>query len=417
MITYKPIVIQGGRRKDGTTPVKIRVTFKGVSRRLPTTLACADADLTRSGRIKNATILQKAGELIARMRSATADLSPYTLDAWTVDDVVRHIRDTLTAENFKLDFIAFGYEYIKGKKRSTAAGYVTALHAFERFVGAKEFDINRITHRLVVDFVEFVDNEPKMQNSVTQGYITTDHPKMKGNASAHYVSQLGNIFRAARYKYNDDDTGTIPIPRTPFDGISKVRNIGKGQEALTEDLMQRIIDARPERYDERQALAVFLLSFVLMGVNVADLYAAKADAVNDDIWRYFRAKTGCEARVRIPEVTFALKREINGLLAGVWWIEGIHRWRDARTADKMLDQRLREWAQHEGVEPFTMYAARHTWGTLARRLKIEKATVDEGLAHKGDYRITDIYAERNWSLAWEANEKVLALFDWSSWAK
>ena len=108
MITYKPIIIQGGRRKDGTWPVKIRVTFKGVSRRLPTTLVCTDADLTRGGKIKNATVLEKAGELIARMRATTADLSPFTLEAWTVDRVVEHIRTRLDAQDFRLDFIAFG---------------------------------------------------------------------------------------------------------------------------------------------------------------------------------------------------------------------------------------------------------------------------------------------------------------------
>lgn len=59
MITYKPIIIQGGRRRDGTYPVKIRVTFKGVVRRLPTTLVCTDSDITRSGRIKSAAVLER----------------------------------------------------------------------------------------------------------------------------------------------------------------------------------------------------------------------------------------------------------------------------------------------------------------------------------------------------------------------
>ena len=38
--------------------------------------------------------------------------------------------------------------------------------------------------------------------------------------------------------------------------------------------------------------------------------------------------------------------------------------------------------------------------------------MDEALAHVGDYRVTDIYAERNWELSWEANRKVLSLFRW-----
>lgn len=46
----------------------------------------------------------------------------------------------------------------------------------------------------------------------------------------------------------------------------------------------------------------------------------------------------------------------------------------------------------------------------ARRLGVEKATVDEALGHVGDFRVADIYAERNWVLSWEANRRVLDLF-------
>ena len=412
MITYKPIIIQGSRRKDGTTPVKIRVTFKGQCRRLPTTLTCTDADLTRSGHIKNATILQRAGELIRQMRSVTDGLSPFALEEWTVDDVVRTIRDALAVQTFRLDFLQYGYQWTQGKKTSTAAGYVMALHAFERFLGATECDINEITRKMVLAFVDYVDNEPKMQNNRQHGYITTDKPKMKGNASAHYVSQLGTIFAAARQQYNDEDEGRILIPRTPFDGISKIRHTGQGQQALSVEVMQRIIDAQPEDADTRQALAVFLASFALMGANMEDMYQARRIDVKDGMWRYRRAKTGCEVRVSISETINAAIRPILGLCGDVWLFAGLHRWSNAPTADKMTNYRLRRWCEAQGLEPFTFYAARHTWGTLARGLGIEKATVDEGLGHKGDYRITDIYAERNWSLAWEANEKVLALFRW-----
>ena len=412
MITYKPIIIQGSRRKDGTTPVKIRVTFKGQSRRLPTTLACTDADLTRSGHIKNATILQRANELIRTMRAVTDTLSPFTLEAWTVDDVVQKIRSELAVQTFRLDFLQYGYEFIKRKKPSTAAGYVIALHAFERFIGAKECDINTITHKQMLAFVDFVDNEPKIQNHPKHGYIVTDKMKMKGNASAHYVSQLGSIFEAARQEFNDDDEGRILIPRTPFDGICKVRKTGKGEDPLTVEEMQRIIDARPENGDEALALAIFVVSFALMGVNLEDMYLAKRSDIDKGIWRYNRAKTGCEVRARIPDCIEAKIRQISGLSGGVYYFDILRRWDSAAAVDKMVNYRLAKWCEREGVKRRKFYAARHTWGTLARGLKLEKATVDEGMGHKGDFRMLDVYAERNWPLVWEANEKVLALFRW-----
>ena len=59
------------------------------------------------------------------------------------------------------------------------------------------------------------------------------------------------------------------------------------------------------------------------------------------------------------------------------------------------------------VPVFTFYAARHSWATYARRIGVEKATVDECLCHKGDFALTDIYAERAWGLMTEANAKVI----------
>ena len=43
---------------------------------------------------------------------------------------------------------------------------------------------------------------------------------------------------------------------------------------------------------------------------------------------------------------------------------------------------------------------------------MDKATIDDALGHKGSFQIADIYAEKAWDLIQEANEKVLALFEW-----
>jgi len=63
------------------------------------------------------------------------------------------------------------------------------------------------------------------------------------------------------------------------------------------------------------------------------------------------------------------------------------------------------------------YAARHSWATIARSKKvgIEKAVVHEALNHVDlIMKTTDIYTDRDWSVIWEANKKVLELFDWTA---
>jgi hypothetical protein len=61
------------------------------------------------------------------------------------------------------------------------------------------------------------------------------------------------------------------------------------------------------------------------------------------------------------------------------------------------------------------YAARHSWATIACSsvVGIDKATVHEALNHvDNEMKVTDIYIDRDWSVIWNANKKVLELFDW-----
>ena len=43
---------------------------------------------------------------------------------------------------------------------------------------------------------------------------------------------------------------------------------------------------------------------------------------------------------------------------------------------------------------------------------MDKATIDEALGHVGEFRIADIYAERDWEVIASANDKVLGRFRW-----
>lgn len=409
MITYKAIVIPGGRRKDGTWPVKIRVTYRGVSRRLPTTLVCTDADLTRSCRIKNATVLQKAGELIQRMRATTDQLSPFTLESWSVDQVVNHIRTEMSGETFRLDFIAFGREFIKSKDEGTRASYTTALNAFARFLGRDGIDVNEITRPMLVEFQDWADAQGRIFYNWRRGtYQTTDKPTTPGGNSGRWAGRLSHIFDAAKERYNDEDAGRIVIPRSPFSSLPKRKAQRSGQKALPVEVIQRIIDANPETYQERVAVAAFVASFALMGANLADLYDAVP--IKPPYWRYFRRKTTARREDR-AEIIVRVEPEAEPFLAILAERPGLHIWKSHLVADTQVNKYLRSWCEREGLEPFTFYAARHSFATLCRRLGVEKATVDEALGHVGDFRVADIYAERNWSLAWDANRKVLDLFD------
>lgn len=422
VVTFKPIIVQGGRRRDGTWAVYIRVTYKGVCRRIPTNLAATPSDLTRSGRIKSPDLLEKAGDLVARMRGALSDLTYFELESWDVDRVVGRIRDRLGAEGFRLDFFAWADRYLRTKGASTRRTYDQALAALERFLGRRAIDVNEITRAMLLEFVDAVNAEPKMHKGRAGDPATeTGKAKIAGAAAARHIQKLGHIYRAARERYNDEDAGRIVIPRQPFAAIHLPIPVPSGgQRSIGAEAMQRVILARPDDPRERLALAAFVVSFCLMGANLADLWAA-SPVPEGGVWTYRRQKTrerradGAEMRVTVPSaaapfiaILGASERATRGL-----WLPGL---RDLATTKDICTTKvnalLRRWAEREGLPGFTFYAARHTWATLARRAGVEKATVDECLGHVGDFALADIYAERNWDGMTAANEKVLALFLW-----
>ena len=415
MITFKAIIIPGNRRKDGTYPVNIRITFKGKTRRLATTLVCTPVDLTRTLKIKNATILNKSDALIARMRDAVKDLSPFDLETQDVDWVVRHIKDSLTQEDFHLDFFEWSDRYILTKAETTRRAYSCALNTLERFLGRRSLDINDISRSLLLEFMDKVDGEKKMHYNVKTGQVEESKvDKIPKGASTRHLAKLEHLFNAAKEKYNDEDSGRILIPRSPFSKIIKVYPVSNGQSNLGQELMQRIIYSQVDNDVMRTALDMFIVSFGLMGANMADLYFAKP--VQEE-WIYNRQKTSsrradrAEMRVAIPEQLKPYLERLKG--KGGWWLNRLHEFASTKDFATARENRcLKKWCEDNEVEVFTFYAARHTWASLARKEGVDKSTIDDALGHKGSFQVADIYAEKAWGLIREANRKVLELFTW-----
>ena len=116
-------------------------------------------------------------------------------------------------------------------------------------------------------------------------------------------------------------------------------------------------------------------------------------------------------KVTIPEELSGVIGRLRG--HGGWWLNELHRFASSKDfCTARVNRCLRQWCEDNGEEVFTFYAARHTFASLCRKAGVDKSTVDDCLGHIGDYRATDIYAEKAWDLVQEANRKVIEMFDW-----
>lgn len=419
MITYKAIVISNHKKQDGTYPVKIRVYFNGKNRRLPTTLVCEQKDLTRTLKIKNKDILEKADELIRRMRKITGTMTMTELEHRDVDWVVMKIKDGLSDEHFHLDFFEWADKYIITKRPATRAAYTRALNAFERFLGERELEINDINKMMLLDFMEFIDNEPKMHyDGKLKEVVKTEKKKVAKAASSQHLMKLQHIFNAAKDRYNDEDADHIRIPRSPFDSIKKVfPSGGKGQKALDRKIIQRMIVAHPSDKSMRRALDAYIVSFGLMGVNLADMYFATPFEGNR--WIYNRLKVverrddKAELQVDIPPQIMPYLKRLQESDNDQWWLPVLHDMGHTKQiCNKQINDGLRKWQELAKVEDFTMNSARHTWATLARAMGYDLALVNDCLCHKDNLEIGRRYAPVTWEQINAVNKALLESFIW-----
>ena len=405
MVNVKPIVIPSNKRRDGTYLVFIRVYFNGKVRRIPTSIVCRSGDLTRGLRIKSQSVLDSANKVASRMMSAIEGMTEAQLAGKDVDWVVDRMNCADTLHTFRLDFFAFADEIVESKGAGGRCQYITALNTFAEFLGRREIDINAITKPLLGEFVRWMAGKAF---SFANGRVSpSKRVRIPNGAESRNMAKLAHIFGKAKERYNDEDAGVILIPRSPFTGMIPKHPKSRKKKSLTVETVQRMIDARHPLVTVQTALDVAVLSFALWGVNLADIYEA---GKIEGIWEYHRKKTrdrrddGAEMRVAVPP---CVENRLHSL-------DALHRMvGKARYATDKVNKGLKRWCEDEGIPVFTFGLVRHSWATIARyKAGVEKATVDECLCHIGDYKVTDIYLERDWALLDEANKKVLALFRW-----
>lgn len=220
---------------------------------------------------------------------------------------------------------------------------------------------------------------------------------------------FGNIRIAMREAYKRELTNNDPFRRFSF-RPEKTR-----KRSLSVEDLRKLFNYPVEDYAVFYR-DMFMLIFMLCGINSVDLYNLKNISANGRI-EYKRAKTGRLYSFKVePEMEVIINKyrgKSNLLIAA-------DRWNDHRNFRHQLNKALQNIGVSQGkgkkrlegvaIWPeLTSYWARHTWATIAADLDIPDAVISMALGHSGENRVTDIYIRRNQKKVDEANRKVL---DW-----
>lgn len=418
--SFTPVVIPSQKKADGSYNVKIRITYKRKSKRVSTHLHAFPKDLTKSLDFKDGPVKWKALEIVKDMMDICSDIDYLDLQAMEVDDVLKVINAKAESKKeFKLDFI----QYMRDKAKTKGASerlYVTAANALTRYMKGRTLYVNDVNVKFLRSFEEFIRKEPKVISCFQKG-TTKQSKQVKGECRAvsQYLGCVRHIFGLARLEFNEPDLDIYRVPNNPFEYYSVPKQQPAKRRNKSKEFIQMLInESANAKGAEKFILEVFLLSFALEGMNLADLYTC---APAKEGWLiYNRRKTSgrradnAEHHVWIPEEVMPIV-ERNRDNDGIHMFTFHRRYKDFNTFTVNANNAIRRWREdHEDVDAFTMYAARHSFGSIARKIGIEKATIDEMLCHVGSLRMADVYIEPDWDIHKRANAKLMAEFDWSA---
>ena len=195
-ITFTPVIYRSYRRKDGTYNVKIRMTLNRKSRQITTSINAAPEQLTRTLKIRDRELQRRVDSLLDSMRMKVSGIDPMVVRSLSPDDVLRLLGNN--EEKFRLDFFEFADDVIAKigmRAGRSASNYCSAVRALGDFCGASALDINDMTSSFLRSF---------------ETYLRSRHGD-KARAVSLYTSAVAYIFRQARLRYNDEESGNVKI--------------------------------------------------------------------------------------------------------------------------------------------------------------------------------------------------------------
>ena len=285
-------------------------------------------------------------------------------------------------------FIYYLEEFASKKSKGTQSIYQTTKNKLVKFDSHCTFD--RMDRKWLIAFE---------QSMIDSG--------MKVNA---YAIHLRNIRAVFNWAIEEDYTKCYPFRKF------KIKKEATRKRSLTVEQLRELRDYPCEEYQKKYR-DIFILMFLLIGINAADLFLAKPNQVVNGRLEYKRAKTGRLYSVLIqPEAQEIIDRyKGTNYLIDVMDTYSNHKdfLHRMGLALKVIGEvrRVGRGGKKERTPLFpdiSSYWTRHTWATIAAELDIPKEVIAHALGHSwAEGTTTDIYIRFDEKKVDDANRRII----------
>ena len=210
---------------------------------------------------------------------------------------------------------------------------------------------------------------------------------LKRNTVAKYLKVIKTVI-----KYAEDDG--IPVNKA-YTKVNSRAETDTPMRNLPVETLRRIRDTEIKGKTARFKDA-FMLSFYLVGINMADMLALPKDCIVNGRQHYKRAKTGKNNSIKIEPEAQAIIDKYPGKTHLLSFAEKGSQFR--QSCNELLGK------LETGL---TWYWARYSWANYAVDLDIPKDTISEALGHKHGSTVTGVYIKYSLDKVDKANRQVL----------
>lgn len=282
------------------------------------------------------------------------------------------------------------------KEADPNAGAVTLKEMFERYTSREMRENTRINYRATWHAIMKFD---KGASSLTLEDINRDwierfnlHLIDIGRSHNTRTLRIRHIEAVFNYAIDNELTDNFPFRRLNLSLESTKKRDLKVEE------LRAVFEAEvPSR--RKPMIDAFKAMFLLIGINMHDMFDLTHENVVDGRIEYVRLKTGKRYSILIQPELMEIMERYKGVNKLFSFCE---KKKNSNSYSVSMNTTLQ--SVRDGL---TSYYARHTWATLAFKLGISKDTISLALGHSFGIRVTDTYINADLSRVDEANRKVI----------
>ena len=368
MATIAWVVFKHHKKADGTYNPKIRVYHKGTTAYISTPIFTPFVRFKRgesTGTVTNGDITDSLNDRVKTMRQILNKFD-YAIDNCEDAKSVVAFLDRKMNRSKDLDFIQFAEKSIgEMPDNGTKITRIALIVKLKEFIGEGSLPVTKITFSFLTRFESWL-TLGKEKEGMQKG--------LKASTVKTYMESFRTLYNKMLRAYNDYDTGDIVISGDPFKIYHPIRKIQYRKKAVDAEVIRMIAGYTPSKGSAKaRTLAhdMFLLSFGLAGMNMADIYAC--ETLKGNRIEYCRTKTrnkradGAFMSVPVmPEIQelFDRYRDPNGLRVFNLYISAN---KNALMAD--ISYGMFTMCRDLGIEPITFYLARHNKNYIYLNMK------------------------------------------------